>query len=132
MAIMTFLLAALMLNIQELDPQKAKELNNSQVEVRGFLYSNQNVLILADEPNLKSCCVGSAKNKNRQIQIKDFQEEYPSHQVVTVQGLLTYDEGKWILSNTSMILNTNFTWVWLTAFVVLILSISMIWKGRSN
>lgn len=61
------------------------------VRIKGFLYANKDsCLILAAEPNLKSCCVGSASNSKRQILIKDI--ILPSlTSAIEVEGLLRID-----------------------------------------
>jgi hypothetical protein len=63
------------------------------IRIKGFLYTNQQAFqILAAEPDLKTCCVGSASNRNRQILLKDavFPAE-TSTSVVEVEGLLRID-----------------------------------------
>lgn len=40
----------------------------AEIQIRGFLYKTLNgQLILAAEPDLKSCCVGNASKRNRQL-----------------------------------------------------------------
>jgi hypothetical protein len=57
--------------------------------VRGFVYKKEDgSWILAEEPNLKSCCIGSEKNLDKQIALKgDFSNVLP-HRAVTVSGKL--------------------------------------------
>lgn len=56
------------------------------VEVRGFLYQNsEGQLVLANQPNLKSCCVGSQALIRQQIRVYGLMK--PNLSVVTLQGI---------------------------------------------
>lgn len=78
--------------------------DRQEVELRGFLYrSPDGRVILANEPNLKTCCVGSSRKISSQLVVKgDFPSNLPST-AVTMQGHLTHslvrdDEGNLIQS----------------------------------
>lgn len=40
-----------------------------KIQIRGFLYSKDSAYILAAEPDLRSCCVGSAAKRHAQVLI---------------------------------------------------------------
>ena len=72
---------------QELTPDA-----HDQVTIRGFLYRSQDgKWILAQEPALKSCCIGSKKNVMEQVYINGFEPEITSKNVSEVQGKLIVD-----------------------------------------
>lgn len=49
-------------------PEKISFFNQKQVKIRGFLYQTQNkTWILASEPQLKTCCIGSSSKVFSQI-----------------------------------------------------------------
>ena len=49
----------------------AEEFLDQVIAVRGFLYRSENgKWVLADTPNLKSCCIGNTKNPSRQIYVE--------------------------------------------------------------
>lgn len=51
-------------------PKEIMHFHNSEVHIRGFLFrSTEGELLLASEPNLKSCCVGSQEKITRQLVI---------------------------------------------------------------
>lgn len=63
---------------------------NQEVEIRGFVYSRANgVQILASQPNLKSCCVGSASKIRNQIVLNG--ELSSTDQAINVRGILKID-----------------------------------------
>jgi hypothetical protein len=62
------------------------------IEIRGFLYeANDSTLILAAEPNLKSCCVGSTSKRNRQLLVKSDSLETSQTNAITLKGHLIID-----------------------------------------
>lgn len=70
--------------------EEAVDFNNRLVNVRGFLYHNSSgELILASQPNLKSCCIGSQGLVYQQILVRGKLD--PEAQVVTLQGIFKID-----------------------------------------
>lgn len=66
-------------------------------EIRGFLYKTEKQqYILAAEPNLKSCCVGSASKRNKQILVSGTIDPqlFNSDRPITLKGLLEYDNDR--------------------------------------
>ena len=67
-----------------------QQLDQKHIKIRGFLYQTANgKWILADEPNLKSCCIG--KKAAQQIFLEDFQAPPLSNSVVEIAGFLTFE-----------------------------------------
>lgn len=63
-----------------------------EIEIRGFLYETpSNEVILAQNPHLKSCCVGSPDKISQQIVLRGKWESVPLQRAVTVNGLLIAD-----------------------------------------
>jgi len=67
-------------------PERADEIamwDNSEVLIRGFLYEKADgTWILASEPDLKTCCVGSTDKITKQIALSsDFEGGYTSYAV---------------------------------------------------
>lgn len=68
-----------------------------KVAIKGFLYkSDSHDIILAAEPNLKSCCIGNSTKRNRQIiVIGDIPPSFLSQRKpVTLVGVLTIDPSR--------------------------------------
>ena len=63
-----------------------------EVTLRGFLYRTQaGDLVLAAEPNLKSCCVGAQHKVKKQIFVEGHIENPIAGQVYVLQGIFTVD-----------------------------------------
>ena len=64
--------------------------NDQLITIRGFLYeSPESQLILAAEPNLKTCCVGSASKRQKQLLVTgDIAPALTRSSAVTLQGNL--------------------------------------------
>ena len=63
-----------------------------EVTIRGFIYQSADQRwILASEPNLKTCCVGSMHKIWQQIIVEGEFESFPSNQVVKLAGKLQVD-----------------------------------------
>lgn len=78
-------------------PQEILKNKNQLVQIRGFLYktllSEKEAWILAAEPNLKSCCVGSSGKRGLQlVSTGDFPENAPSAAIM-LQGHLELTAG---------------------------------------
>jgi hypothetical protein len=68
-------------------------LNGQTIEIRGFLYETADSnLILAAEPDLKSCCIGSTSKRHKQLLISgNIQPEMSRGSPITLQGNLYMD-----------------------------------------
>jgi hypothetical protein len=66
--------------------------HQSEVRICGFLYqTREGQWILASEPYLKSCCIGSDDKIDNQIVILGLQVQTPPSQAVTIQGIFFVD-----------------------------------------
>ena len=67
--------------------------SETSIEVRGFLYTTTDgKAILAPQPNLRSCCVGSSQKAHEQIALLDLQKVPVTTQAVDVQGTFHLDQ----------------------------------------
>lgn len=68
--------------VQHLERNLA-EYHQKEVQIRGFLYQKENgCWVLAPEPNLKSCCVGSKENVAQQLIIEgEIADASPSRSI---------------------------------------------------
>ena len=71
--------------LKELAPQEDSKYK--EIRIRGFLYQScKGEWILAEEPNLKTCCIGSSKKADTQIHLNKEFEGVVSSQPVLVKG----------------------------------------------
>ena len=75
----------------DLDPVR----NGQVIEIRGFLYETvDSQVILAAEPNLKSCCVGSDSKKQKQMLVSgNIFSALDDRSAVTLRGNLDIRQG---------------------------------------
>jgi hypothetical protein len=77
------------------DLNKHHTFEGKAVEIKGFLYKGNEGMILSNEPNLKTCCVGSKNKRNKQILILGELLLTDLHFPVTVTGIFyTKDENE--------------------------------------
>lgn len=75
-----------------------------EVQVRGFLYrTSDERWILAEESQLKSCCVGAPHLKDRQVTLLGDHFDAPIGFAVTVEGTLIHDQSFFSLKNPRLI-----------------------------
>jgi hypothetical protein len=111
--------------IPEMNGKELADLNGKEVRMRGFLYTDSRQrLVLDTSPNLKSCCVGSEKNIERQVVVKDLLGRTDSGSPVLIQGTFLIqpefgDSGKMIqyavLSRSQLVVESP--WSGIAAFV---------------
>lgn len=89
------------LSIHDLEAQ-AKSLQGQQVLIRGFLYSGNQKIILASEPNLKSCCVGAENKRSMQLVVLGDIASIPKT-AVTLEGTLSSDGLNYRLENAVIV-----------------------------
>jgi hypothetical protein len=88
-------------SFQELSQQ---DFLNREVTIRGFLYLKEDGnWILAAEPNLKTCCLGSTQKAKSQIILDSNFEGFSSNKVVLIQGNLTVEKGLFHLQNSKVL-----------------------------
>ena len=97
----------LYLSFQELERRVGEgegslaEIDGSTIQIRGFLYTaNGGQTVLASEPNLKTCCVGSEAKRKKQVAVHgDRLPTASSDFAVTLIGLLEVDpNGQFLFS----------------------------------
>lgn len=71
------------------DQLAQKDFDRQEIEIRGFLYqATDGRWLLAEEPNLKTCCVGASHQATRQVTLHGEGDSFPIGFAVTVQGIL--------------------------------------------
>jgi hypothetical protein len=69
-----------------------KDFNQQYVQIRGFLYRTpQGNLILAAQPDLKSCCVGTGSKVKQQVIVQGAIDPIIQQSVVNLQGIFKID-----------------------------------------
>lgn len=105
--------------------EKAGELSGQRVLVKGFLYHDGKKWILAEEPNLKQCCI---KKCEHQIIVEgDFETPSPDA-AIQVSGL--FFEGTYL--KEALILEPKPFPYWTTGFLLLALFCSISLKIRKR
>lgn len=92
------------LNFTELE-SFGKYADGQKVKIRGFLYqTKEGKSVLAAEPNLKTCCVGSQANIHKQIYLdRNFDSR---NSAITVEGVLMVPDTnseKYVLNDAKVI-----------------------------
>lgn len=96
LAILFIFLSINLLNGQELYKVSFNDLSDQysekNIEIRGFLYQTETGnAILAPQPNLRSCCVGSEQRAHEQIALVDLKSVPVATQAVDIQGIFHID-----------------------------------------
>jgi hypothetical protein len=74
------------LSFNDLKASTINQWQDKEVQIRGFLYQRQDgIMLLAAQPNLRSCCLGSASKIEQQLIIKGHVKEVPYAQLM--QGI---------------------------------------------
>jgi hypothetical protein len=103
---MFWIFCILPLTFQQLAELPADDLNNREIEIRGFLYTKEEGgFILSSEPDLKTCCIEAPNKASSQITIIFREKPIPNNRAVTVQGVLhTYiEKDNWKLMDAVVI-----------------------------
>lgn len=99
------LTASLSLSFDDLSDAKAiEQADGSSVRMRGFLYhKDDGTWILAAQPDVRSCCVGSKENAQRQVIVQGniLKDNYLS--VVALEGTFKSHPNFYVLSDASFI-----------------------------
>ncbi|CUI17819.1 Conserved putative membrane protein [Candidatus Protochlamydia naegleriophila] len=82
--------APLFLTFDSLEQSSLEQEFPRVIHMRGFLYQTPSQsLVLAAQPDLKSCCIGTSSKVSEQIFVKgEIAKEALTHRAVTVQGVL--------------------------------------------
>lgn len=88
------------LSFQQLVDEK-EQIADQEVLIRGFLYKTDNgQWVLASEPNLRTCCVGSSNHVKKQIFLENsYVGAHPNAELVSIQGILRKDPMKDVQGN---------------------------------
>jgi hypothetical protein len=108
--------------------------HDQEVEVRGFFYEGKDGRhVLASQPNLKSCCVGSVNKILNQIVLLGVVPEIPQQRVVSMMGVFVTDPtfngddeliGLYYLKNIKVLSDFDDTTIYsLFAFIIVMLFI---------
>jgi hypothetical protein len=121
------------LNFEDLSNHPINDNLGPEVEIRGFLYETPaGEMILAANPHLKSCCVGSPGKISQQIFLRGKWESVPLKRAVTVKGQLIadpkYNEGRelvqlYVMEHPVIMQSSSFpvwSFVSIAAFLVLV------------
>jgi len=112
--------------------------NGRQVAIKGFLYKqSEDHWILASEPGLKSCCVGSKNKINTQIVISGNLPKQSLSSAVIVEGDLSInpnrvDVGRYEMSRVRIIENNEFPTVALLVGLAVVLAVIVATKVYHN
>ena len=92
---------------------------NKKVQVRGFLYqTDTQKWYLAEEPNIKSCCIGSTKLKNKQLLLNQEFTQKDLHKAKTLEGILRQKENVFFLED---IVEVHQASIWKITFACILL-----------
>jgi len=95
---------------EALSKNSQESLLDKEIQLRGFVYTYNDMYILASQPNLKSCCLG--KFPQNQIWIKELTGA-DTDRAVKLQGVLVRDkEDRLMLINAAIIKETRSTTGW--------------------
>lgn len=105
-----------------------------RIRIRGFLYRKESSFILAGEPNLKTCCVGSAAKRHTQILVfGDISEALDHFKPVIVEGHLTFDPHSlfpYRLDKAAIVPPEPYPYGAIALASVLLAAVSMLWMRR--
>lgn len=88
--------------------------------IHGFIYQkDHDTAILANEPNLKSCCVGSVYKIHTQIVCRGLKNIEPSNSIVIIKGDLCSKGNTYELLNAQIITQNRFPYTIVTVIVIL-------------
>jgi len=94
-----------------------------EITLRGFLYqSEQGEMVLAPEPNLRSCCIGQGKKLASQVILKGFPTQEVSSLPVEIKGLFHIKEGRYCLDQGELLKSSRTPFELWPAFLALFLS----------
>jgi hypothetical protein len=80
-----------------------------KLELKGFLFqSNDGAWILSKDPDLKSCCIGSAHKRDSQVTLLGEFSTYSTNKPLQVTGTLHAATEGYILAETDVIQKGSF------------------------
>ena len=97
---------------------------NEKIQIRGFLYqTDKHKWYLAEEPNIKSCCIGSKILKNKQLLLNQEFAQKDLHKAKTLEGILRQKENVFFLED---IIEVHQASIWKITFAIVLLFILLI------
>lgn len=91
--------AALTIDVLLSDPPT----EGSVVTVRGFLYKlDEDQWVMAREPNLRTCCIGSVEKSTEQILVAGRLHDVAEARTHTVSGRYTQQDGRHLIQEAEM------------------------------
>lgn len=122
--------------MRSFDDLMLTELEQQTISIRGFLYQTaEKQWILAADPDLKSCCVGSHDKARRQIYLEDelFLPGQPA-QAITLQGRFHHtDEGPpyyWLSEVTVVAESTSWGAYTFAGVIIIGIALALYFKNR--
>lgn len=117
--------------------QKEKIANGEFIEIRGFLYKTEDSgFILAAEPNLRTCCVGSPIRAYKQLCILgNINSTMSQNYAITLRGnlIINFEKDFPFQLENAMVINEkkqSLHMVLIGSIVAFVCSSAFIWKKR--
>lgn len=75
------------LSFLQLQSKNPQDYHDKEVVIRGFIFqTSEGRMILAGEPNVKSCCLGAPEKIRQQIVLDGDISEFKSNSIVMIEG----------------------------------------------
>lgn len=128
-----FLCAASLQGIQArdlfFDELTKAEMTTEPVKMRGFLYQKDATWILAAVPNLRSCCLATHEQANKQVLLEGDFSLISQQSIVTVEGFLVYEHPFYRLKQATLVQTQGSTFPLMTICIaILALAIAYIFR----
>lgn len=109
---------------------------NEQIQIRGFLYeTDDNRLILASKPNLKSCCVENNNLLHCHIQVLDLATAPSKTNALTLEGKLIKKDNSYVLTKTALVdkkISSSYLIILTIVFSFTIIGIIILFCGKKS
>lgn len=116
-------IGAINLSWEQFDASK-NFISHEEVVIRGFIYqSKSGDWILSPEPNLRSCCVGTAHKASQQLVLEGDFSTQTQHKIVALRGIIGKQKDRNILFHASVEEQNSFPWYMATFLGVSTLSL---------
>ena len=135
-SILFFLTPAYAETYIEVGFEQLKDFNGQHIKIKGFLYPRkEGGAVLAAQPNLKTCCVGSRQNAGNQIIIMEPIEWNGRLQVQTAEGKLVADtqKGVFLLESVRLVPEEKSYWgIALGIIIVAVICFGIFYTKKST
>lgn len=120
MWIFSFLTLAALITFQDL-----AEHQNQRIELKGFAYETKSgEKVLAAEPNLKCCCVGTNHKADQQVIIQGVEGPFSPYQVIHLEGKLDFQERRYYLKEASRVETQSNFWIYAAPALFILIALS--------